>query len=178
MKMRRNILIAIGAAALGVSWYLFRPERLWRDSVVAESLEDAAAPGAFDTAAPPTTALLQGDFRGVAHDGRGRATVYRLGDSTRILRFTDFETSNGPDLYVYLVAAADAPDDESVSRGDYVSLGRLKGNRGDQNYAVPAGLDLSRYRAVSIWCRRFSVNFAAAALQEHGASAEIITVRP
>ncbi len=67
-------------------------------------------------------------------------------------------------MRVYLVAAADADDNESVTKAGFVELGKLKGTDGDQNYDVPAGLDLSRYRAVSIWCRRFSVNFGAAPL--------------
>jgi hypothetical protein len=65
---------------------------------------------------------------------------------------------------VYLVAASDATDNETVTNSGFVELGRLKGNEGDQNYDVPENLDLSRYRAVTIWCRRFSVNFATAPL--------------
>ena len=45
-----------------------------------------------------------------------------------------------------------------------VELGKLKGNEGDQNYEIPADTDLAKYRAVTIWCRRFSVNFATAPL--------------
>ena len=58
----------------------------------------------------------------------------------------------------------DAADNETVTRAGFVELGKLKGTDGDQNYDVPAGLDLSKYRAVTIWCRRFSVNFATAPL--------------
>jgi hypothetical protein len=164
MTTRSMFLIAIGAASLSVAWYLFRPERLWLDFVVAESLEDAAGPGAVGTDSVRPIALSQGDFRGIHHEGAGSATVYRFGDGTRVLRFADFAIENGPDLYVYLVAATDAPDNDTVERAGYVSLGRLKGNQGDQNYLIPSDIDLSRYRAVTIWCRRFGVNFAAAAL--------------
>jgi hypothetical protein len=65
---------------------------------------------------------------------------------------------------VYLVAAPNATDDETVKKAGYVELGKLKGTDGDQNYEVPADLDLARYRAVTIWCRRFSVNFGTAPL--------------
>jgi hypothetical protein len=65
---------------------------------------------------------------------------------------------------VYLVAAPDAWDDETVTRSGFISLGRLKGNLGNHNYEVPATVDLSRYRSISIWCRRFGVNFATAPL--------------
>jgi hypothetical protein len=62
------------------------------------------------------------------------------------------------------VAAADASDDETVTKAGFVELGKLKGTEGDQNYDIPAGLDLEKYRAATIWCRRFSVNFATAPL--------------
>ena len=65
---------------------------------------------------------------------------------------------------MYLVAAADASDNETVTKAGFVELGKLKGNEGDQNYDIPAGLDLEKYRAVTIWCRRFGVNFATAPL--------------
>jgi hypothetical protein len=77
---------------------------------------------------------------------------------------TNFETSNGPDVRVYLVAAEDAKDNETVKKAGFIDLGSMKGNKGDQNYDVPADADLNKYRSVSIWCRRFSVNFGAASL--------------
>ena len=79
-----------------------------------------------------------------------------------MLRLTDFETSNGPAVHVYLIAAPDADDADTVKKADPIDLGEMKGNRGDQNYEVPAGADLAKYRAVTIWCARFDVNFATA----------------
>jgi len=64
------------------------------------------------------------------------------------------------------VAAGDVQSEDAAKQAGFVDLGALKGNIGDQNYDVPAGLVLNRYRAVSIWCRRFSVNFGAAPLAE------------
>ena len=81
-----------------------------------------------------------------------------------MLRFTGFETSNGPDVQVYLVATADANDNDTVTKAGFVHIGPLKGNLGDQNYDLPADLDLTKYRSVTIWCRRFGVNFATAPL--------------
>jgi len=85
-------------------------------------------------------------------------------DSKRILRLTNFRTSNGPDVHVYLIAAPDAKDDETVKNAASVDLGILKGNIGDQNYDVPDSVDLGKYRAVMIWCKRFNVNFGTAPL--------------
>jgi hypothetical protein len=83
------------------------------------------------------------------------------------VRFEDFEVENGPDLRVYLSRAdADAPQRELA--GDFVDLGDLKGNIGDQNYLVPGSVDLTRYRSAVVWCRRFSVGFAVAPLHVRG----------
>ena len=62
-------------------------------------------------------------------------------------------------MRVYIVAASDATDNDTVTTAGFVDLGEMKGNKGDQNYDVPADVDLAKYRAVTIWCRRFDVNF-------------------
>jgi hypothetical protein len=103
-------------------------------------------------------------FHGVAHDGKGTAGIYQLKDGKRVLRLTNFETSNGPDVHVYLVAANDATDSDMVKKAGFREIASLKGNVGDQNYDLPTDLDLSKYSAVTIWCQRFGVNFATAPL--------------
>jgi len=80
-------------------------------------------------------------------------------------RFTNFRTSNGPNVHVYLVAADDAPDNVSVTRAGFIDLGSIKGNIGDQNYALGPDVELSKYRTVSVWCKRFSINFGVAPLR-------------
>jgi hypothetical protein len=159
--MNRRVLVAALAVLGGVGWYLFRPELLFVDQQVNEELATTATAQPGPAASP--TALAAGTFHSVAHETRGTATVLDL-DGKRILRLTDFATSNGPDVRVYLVAASDAADNETVTKAGFVELGKLKGNKGDQNYDVPAGIDLSQYRAVTIWCARFGVNFATAPL--------------
>jgi hypothetical protein len=116
--------------------------------------------------------LASGQFYSVLHPTAGTATIYRMGDGSRILRFTNFKTSNGPDVHVYMVAADDAKDSASVVRAGFIDLGTIKGNIGDQNYILGPEVDLSKYRAVSVWCKRFSVNFGAAPLTPDGAMSE------
>lgn len=155
--MKRRIWV-VGLVVLGgIGWYLFRPELLFVNKKVSE--EQVASVGAS-----VSRAVAAGQFHSVAHETRGTATIQDVGGGRRVLRLTDFATSNGPDVRVYLVAASDAKDNETVTKAGFVELGKLKGNEGDQNYDVPDHLDLSRYRAVTIWCRRFSVNFATAPL--------------
>jgi len=94
----------------------------------------------------------------------GQLKTGSLGDGRRFLRLDDLRTSNGPDLFVYLsVTPADGQRD--TFDDNFVSLGRLKGNQGDQNYEIAAGVDLRRYQSVVIWCRRFTYAFGAAPLR-------------
>ena len=79
-----------------------------------------------------------------------------------MLRFTNFNTSNGPDVRVYMVDADDANDAATVLNSGFIDLRLIKGNVGDQNYALGSDVDLAKYRAVSVWCKRFSVNFGTA----------------
>jgi hypothetical protein len=163
--MRRRTWVLGLAVVGGIGWYAFRPELLFVRTSVNESLPAAAQPTSRSSAGASVPAgLASGQFHSVAHETRGIATIYELDGGKRVLRLTDFATSNGPDVRVYLVAAPDARDDETVKKAGFVELGKLKGTDGDQNYDVPADLDLSTYRAVTIWCRRFSVNFGTAAL--------------
>jgi len=153
-----KLAVPVLAIALFAAWYAFRPERLVMNRRVNEALPAAAETSATDV-------LESGTFFGVMHPTTGTATIYRLADGARILRLTNFRTSNGPDVHVYLVAADNANDSATVKRADFVDLGTIKGNIGDQNYALGHDLDLSKYRTVSIWCKRFAINFGAAPLR-------------
>lgn len=185
-------ILAVALLAAGVvGFLLFRPDTLFRDDRVDESLEEAfdqdpatSLPGAAvaDTEDPATTtttapatastttsttapaepvAVLQGTFRGIDHRAAGTAAIYEQ-DGRFVLRFEDdTDIQNGPDLYVWVLAATSY---EGGSPGEYLDLGRLKGNVGGQNYQLPPDFDPDLHRTVLIWCLRFSVPFAAAEL--------------
>jgi len=158
MKKWTKVVIAVVVVAVLVAWYAFRPERLF----VNRHVDEAMPAGQGSPSAQP---LESGRFYGIAHPTTGTATIFQMGDGTRILRLTSFRTSNGPEVHVYMVAADDAKDIATVQQAGFIDLGVLKGNIGDQNYALGNDLDLTKYRAVSIWCKRFSVNFGAVALR-------------
>lgn len=160
MLRRKFIIVVLVLIVLGVAWYLFRPERLFVNRAVNEGFP--AANSERQSASPQV--LFKGNFHGVAHETKGIATVYQFPNGERVLRFTEFKTSNGPEIQVYLVAVNDANDSDTVKQAGFVSLGPIKGNIGDQNYNLPADVDLAKYKAVTIWCRRFGVNFATAPL--------------
>ena len=181
---RRSRLWLVAAAALvvlvAVLAYLFQPWRAFTTVTVVEAVPSVAAPspsGAPQAPAPSVAAtspapaqgpsvLLKGSFVSQAHETSGTASVLRLPDGSRVLRLEGLRTSDGPDLKVWLTAApATAAGAQQVDADAYRSLGDLKGNVGDQNYVIPADVDLAALHTVSIWCARFSVSFGAAALE-------------
>lgn len=171
----RTAMLAFVGLTVAVAGFLwFRPDRLVTEDRVNEARPGAPAAqteretaGEGDTAAgagTPST-LAEGEFISLEHDTTGRAVVLETADGSRFLRFEDFETSNGPDLLVYLSAKTPAgSDDWHGYDRDFVDLGVLKGNVGNQNYQLPADVDLDRYGTAVVWCRRFEVGFAAATL--------------
>ena len=154
---RKKLIYGLAVIVAIALWAAFRPERLFVNAKVNEAM-----PAGFANVSQ--TVLSSGSFHSVAHESKGNASIYQLANGKRILRFTNFETSNGPDVHVYLVAANDASDSETVKQAGFVELGSLKGNIGEQNYDIPVDADLAKYRAVTIWCKRFSVNFSTAPL--------------
>jgi hypothetical protein len=175
VAVRRRTWIWLAATAvvvvLGVVTLVwFQPQKLFYDSRVDEGLPSAAAPpttGRVITSAPPAPTgpvdLATGTFVSREHETVGTARVVRLPDGQTVVRLEGFETSNGPALFVYLSQNA-AGGEEAAFDDDFVDLGALKGNVGDQNYAVPAGVDATGYVSVVIWCDRFDAAFGAADL--------------
>lgn len=143
------------------------------DDRTSTPAETPTAPPAGTTPAGTTQAgperLATGRFITHEHDTQGIASVLRLPDGSRILRLEGLDTSDGPDLKVWL---SDAPVLEGkggwhiFDDGRYHNLGQLKGNHGNQNYVIPADVDLADFRSVVIWCDRFNVSFGAATLKE------------
>jgi hypothetical protein len=101
-------------------------------------------PGATQGQEQGSKVLAKGEFHKAEKAGKGTATVYQLDDGKRVLRLTNFETDNGPDLHVRLIAADDAKDTASVAKTGYVEVAKLKGNKGNQNYELPTNVDLGK----------------------------------
>ena len=177
--VRRHPTITWAAGILGIGFIVFvlvwfQPQKLFLNKTVNESL-----PGVIQTngaapslPAPSTPArgpaalrmLASGSFRSLEHSTSGRAVILEGSDGTLILRLVNLDTSNGPDLRVFL-SEIPAGDDLHAYGERFVDLGALKGNQGSQNYAIPGGTDIARFRSAVIWCRRFKVGFGAAPLQ-------------
>jgi hypothetical protein len=191
LRRYRWIILAVGAAAVVVAFLAFRPDKLFVDDAVDESLSDAfvtetavttsvatqpaptSTPQSVTTTMPtetpsPTqsppsvpTAIVEGQFVGIDHSAEGTSTVYEQ-DGKFVLRFEDdTDIQNGPDLYVWFL---EDDDYEGGTPSDYIDLGKIKGNVGGQNYELPPEYDPDLHRIVLIWCLRFSTPFAAAPL--------------
>lgn len=129
------------------------------EDVVVPTAEQAM-PQMTDPTIAATGSFIQID---VLHGASGTATIYQLPDNSRVLRFEEFQSTNGPDLHVILTRHNDPREPADVGT-DYIDLGPLKGNVGNQNYAVPAEADLNDYRSVVIYCVPFQVVFSVATL--------------
>ena len=181
MKTRTWLNLLGILIAIPVGWYLISPlfinktvDEDFPTAQPTEVMETKDTPAAGDTMvedeemdvdSSTMTPLLQGSFYNLAHEGEGTATIYQLADGSRILRFENFEVLNGPDLHVHLATQDPVPDTVGVELEGGLDLGELKGNLGDQNYEIPADLDLSIFHSVVIWCVPFRVPFSAAPLR-------------
>ncbi|MFI6376898.1 DM13 domain-containing protein [Streptomyces sp. NPDC050546] len=174
------LVVAVVMVGLGLYW--FQPWKLWQDETVQEALPGTAAasqapagpPSSGTSSAPAAPAapagpvtVAVGELVSHEHATSGTVRLVRLADGSHIVRLENLDTSNGPDLRVLLT---DAPVKEGragwhvFDDGEHVGLGKLKGNKGSQNYEVPEDIAPARYRSVSIWCDRFDVSFGAAEL--------------
>lgn len=167
-------VLVVAVAGVGFGLYWFQPWKLWQDETVQEALPEVVTTSAPPTAAAETPSapvgpqtLASGELVSHEHATSGTVKLVRLADGSHVVRLENLDTSNGPDLRVWLT---DAPVKKGKSGwhvfddGKHVSLGKLKGNKGSQNYALPDDVDPARYTSVSIWCDRFDVSFGAAEL--------------
>lgn len=111
--------------------------------------------------------LAKGRFKGTSLTirGRGTASIVQLENGEKLLRLSSFSVSKGPDLKVWLVKQAEIRTEDQVTGGDTLALGPLRSFSGDQDYAIPDGVDVSQYQSAIIWCEKFVHLFASADLK-------------
>jgi len=175
-KPTKLILGLVLVCVLALGWWLVSP-LLFNDAVdealppsssdvkTKEQKPDTEEPDSdeTETATPDPSEQNEVNLSGVFTDGEknyktsGTLKTIQTNDG-RYIRFEDFKTTNGPDLFVYLIQSGTEPKDG-------ISLGALKGNVGNQNYSVPKDVDFSKYDTVLIWCRAFNADFGFASLK-------------
>ena len=159
----------------GFLLYTSTVDQVADEDVVVAGEPDAGEPGAGDPSAgdgdgdgastssgsdaDENRLVSRGSFTDGEHPTDGVASVVMTPDR-HVLTLTMFATDPGPDLRVYLV-----PSGDEVSQG--LDLGGLKGNKGDQQYVIPDGVQPKALEdaSVVIWCRAFSVAFGTAELK-------------
>jgi Electron transfer DM13 len=167
-----GVLVAGGAFGL----YWFTPWKLFTSHTVNDSLPSAAAPGggpsiSVSPSVVGNTLLATGTLISHEHHTTGTVSLIRLSSGAVQLVLANLDTSDGPDLRVWLTdQAVQATSDgwHVFDDGRYVEVGRLKGNKGNQVYDVPQGTNLDGLTSVTIWCARFKVSFGAAQLHPAG----------
>ena len=173
----KRVLVVVGVVAavvLAVGLPLFEPWRAFTSSTIdeAEPRVDTSTPAPSSEAtpvdAPAQTVLATGEFVDAEHGTSGTVRILELADGRRFVRLEDLATSDGPDLHVWLSEARSGGAWGSYDDGREIRLGDLKATHGNQNYAIPAGADLSGMRSVVIWCDRFNVAFGTAAVRGLG----------
>jgi hypothetical protein len=146
------MLTAIALPVLVALWWAFRPEKLWTNEKVNE-------PAPFDANGGPQP-IVTGRFEGKLQQTSGRATIYKKPGGQEYLRLNDLSTGNGPDVHVLL-----ARQDDQNPAAQSIDLGVLKGSQDDQDYDLPAAIDLKKYDAVVIYGERQHAAFGVAKLE-------------
>jgi hypothetical protein len=148
---RKTLIILVIVAAIAVPVGIYTISPLYISTTVNEPLPI--------TTTAPGEKTLSGIFMGVAdgfHNAEGTIKVVSLTDGSRVLRLENFKSTNGPNVHVYLSTDKHATD--------FVDLGKLKANDGNQNYNIPTETDIRKHNIVLIWCKDFSVLFGSAML--------------
>jgi hypothetical protein len=146
--MNKKIFWIIGGlAALIVAYYLVSPIFIVKEA-------DEILPAANLENIEP---VVSAEFIPSAHEVEGRAAIYEI-NGQKTLRFEDFETINGPDLFIYLAT--------DTAAEDFVNLGEIKATKGNVNYDIPPDTDLEKYDTVLVWCRAFRALFSYAELKK------------
>lgn len=167
--------LVVVALVLGAGWLLPRIGRGPAVTAAAQSVPVllafvlAVLPAFRDvtvTEAFPATGTSQATqagsaaIEGIDHRASGTALLLAGADGSYVVRLQDIDIEPGPDYHVHLVSGAGRDDPDGGVR-----LDRLRGNKGSQNYQVPAGTAVRTPVTVLVWCRAFAVPIAAATIR-------------
>ncbi len=157
--MKKVIILVVIVTLVLLEVFYFQFRTYFVNNIVSEQVPEVMQ-------AQGSVIIKQGNFvdSDFVHRGTGKVKLIKYSDGKRLLSFEDFDITNGPDLFVYLVNTKE-PKKDIESLGDYYNLGKLKGNMGNQNYEIPD--EVSDFNSVVIWCERFGVLFPYAVLTQN-----------
>ncbi|MHA7294903.1 DM13 domain-containing protein [Arthrobacter sp. HLT1-21] len=176
------VVVLVGGLVVFKPWLLFIDVRVDDQipvvAVTTESRPPSTAPTSeapsptTDTPPPPgPVQLASGSLIAHEHATTGSVRIIEQPDGTRLLTLEDLDTSNGPDVHVWLSAADVVEGTDgwyTAGSAAFYDLGLIKGNQGNQVYQIPADVDLSAFKSVDLWCAQFGVSFGAAQLSLTG----------
>lgn len=146
--MKKALYIFAGILVLGGLWFAYYAiSPLFRSVKIDEAVPQM--PDAEDVQSEQQIVLAP-VIGTTGHPASGTVRVIEA-DGKSYIRYENFKTINGPDLYVYLAKDLDAKD--------FVSLGTLRATEGNVNYEIPESVNLEEYQYVMTWCRQFSALF-------------------
>lgn len=150
--MKKILYLIASILAVAVSWFAYYAiSPLFRHVRV-----DEAAPQAEMSEETISEKIMSDEEKSVevigtsGHPASGTARIIEA-NGKKYIRYENFTTINGPDLYVYLAKDLDAEE--------FVSLGTLRATEGNVNYEIPSMVNPSDYRYVLTWCKQFGVLF-------------------
>ena len=135
----------VGSCVLWFAYYAFSP--LFIHIKVDEALPQQEQQAQPQGQVAPVGATVIGT---AGHPASGSARIVTAEGKT-YLRYENFKTINGPDLYVYLA--------KDLNAKEFVSLGKVKATEGNINYEIPQGVNPAEYPYVMTWCKQFGVLF-------------------
>ena len=161
-KMAEAVADTMGAEAAGMMSDMMDAEMAEvAEEVMADMMEVQSGP----------MKLRVGEFmdQDALHKGSGTATIYQTGDGSLLLRLENLDVTNGPDLRVLLATHPEPDRRNDLEERGYVHLGKLKGNKGNQNYPIEdPNVDPDTVGSVVIYCMPFHVVFSVATLEDAG----------
>lgn len=165
--MKKYALISIGGVALsGILWFAYYAiSPLFINIKIDEAAPQQALQNGATSANENQSVRVVSIPRVAAakvvgttgHPASGTVRVVEA-DGKTYVRYENFKTINGPDIYVYLAKNLDAKE--------FVNLGAVKATEGNINYEVPAGVEIATYPYVLTWCKAFGVLFNYADLSQ------------
>ena len=111
---------------------------------------------------PVDTTMADRRFSGTFSNGpygsvTGSARIYLQNNNQYILALENFNSSNGPDLHVYI--------SKEVQPVNYIDVGRLQSVSGNQQYQVNGNINFSEYKYALIHCQQYNHLFGSAELK-------------
>lgn len=144
--LKKIIIAVVGAVLIGVGYYTISP--IFKKVSLNEA--SPAVQSVSSSAEAPVVATSYPVVGTVGHPAEGTVTLVDSPEG-KVVRYENYKTINGPDLFVYLSRDLEAKD--------FVNLGEMRGTEGNINYSVPDEVNLDDYRYVVTWCKQFGVLF-------------------